>query len=287
VTTARHLILNADDFGLTRGVNEGIARAHRDGILTSTTLMANGAAFDHAVDLARATPSLGVGCHLVLVGGKSVSPPHTIPSLADSEGFLPASLADLVGRLSAGRLRGADVEREARAQIEKILAAGISPTHFDTHKHTHVLPPVFDVLGRVAQQFGISRVRKPIERLRHSWPSARHRPKQVLGASAVRAIAPRFRALLDKYHFKSPDHFLGLAATGAIGTHALRRLIDALPQGSTEIMLHPGICDADLAQTGSRLQRERELELEALLDSGVRDAVSRHGIRLITYKELS
>lgn len=282
----KQLILNADDLGLTRGVNEGILRAHRDGILTSATLMANGAAFDHAAELARATPSLGVGCHLVLVGGQAVAPPREIPSLADSDGRLPTSLGALVARVSSGRVRRADIERELRAQIEKIQRAGISPTHLDTHKHTHVLPRVLDALGRVAQEFGILRVRKPIERLRHSWSSGAAKPQQLVAASAARAVTVRFRALLKKYGLRSPEHFLGLASTGGLGPATLRCLIDTLPDGQTEIMLHPGICDADLAQTGSRLQHQREWELEALLDPAVRQAVHAHGIELITYREI-
>jgi chitin disaccharide deacetylase len=282
----KQLILNADDFGLTRGVNEGILRAHLDGILTSATLMANAAAFEHAVELALATPSLGVGCHLVLVGGHSIAPPKEIPSLVDSQGRLPASLGTFVARVSSGRIRRADIERELRAQIEKIRAAGIVPTHLDTHKHTHAHPRVLDALGRVAEEFGIHRIRKPIERLRHSW-SGRAPASQLVAASAARAITLKFRALARQYDLRSPENFLGLASTGGLGPAALRRLIDSLPEGQTEIMLHPGICDADLAATGSRLQQQRELEMNALLDPQVRESVRANDIELITFSSLA
>lgn len=281
----RQLILNADDFGLTKGVNDGIIRAHREGILTSATLMANGDAFAHAVEQALGNPSLGVGCHLVLVGGKAVAPPHEIPSLADSGGRLPASLGALVARVSAGRIRRADIERELRAQIEKIQCAGISPTHLDTHKHTHAHPRVLDALGRVAQEFGITRIRKPIERLRDSW-AGKAPVGQLVAASAARTISRKFRALSLKYGLRSPENFLGLASTGGVSAAALRRLIDTLPEGQTEIMLHPGICDADLIQTGTRLRKERELEMNALVDPDVKRAVVAKGIQLITYREL-
>ena len=282
----KRLILNADDFGLTRGVNEAIVRAHRDGVLTSATLMANGPAFEHAVELAKANPSLGVGCHLVLVGGVCVASPREIPSLADREGNLPASLGALVARLSSGKIRSADIERELRAQVEKIIAAGIGPTHFDTHKHTHVHPRVLDALGRVAQDFSVHRIRKPIERLRRSWASRAAGAKQIFAATAVHAIAPKFHALLKKYSLRSPDHFLGLALTGKLGSDALLSLIETLPDGCTEIMFHPGICDADLARTGSRLQCERELELHALLDPAIRQAIASRDIALISYRDL-
>lgn len=281
----RQLILNADDFGLTKGVNDGIIRAHREGILTSATLMANGDAFAHALELAIANPALGVGCHLVLVGGKAVAPQREIPSLADSDGRLPTSLGGFVARVSAGRIRRADIERELRAQIEKIQRAGISPTHLDTHKHTHAHPRVLDALGRVAQQFGITRIRRPIERLRHSW-SGRASVGQLVAAAAARTVSLKFRALSRKYGLRSPENFLGLASTGGLGAAALRRLIDTLPEGQTEIMLHPGICDADLIQTGTRLCKDRELEMSALVDPDVKGALVAKGIQLITYREL-
>lgn len=286
----KELILNADDFGLTRGVNEGIIRAHREGILTSATLMANSQAFDDAVELAKTNPRLGVGCHLVLVGGACVAPRREISSLADREGRLPRSLGMLVAKLSSGRVRTKEIERELRAQIDKIRRAGIEPTHLDTHKHTHAHPRVMKVLGRVAQQMGITRVRKPVENLRDSWNSSRasgSRPwKELASAAAARSVTPVFAALMRKYGLHSPDHFLGLAMTGRMDKTTLCRLIDTLPEGRTEIMLHPGNCDADLAATGSRLQQQRQLELEALLAPEVRQIAADRGVRLITYREL-
>ena len=286
----KELILNADDFGLTRGVNAGIIRAHREGILTSATLMANGSAFEDAVEGALANPTLGVGCHLVLVGGFSVAPPEEIPTLAGRDGRLPASLATLVAKVTTGKIRAVDMERELLAQIEKIRRAGIDPTHLDTHKHAHAHPGVLEAVGRVARQTGIIGLRKPIEDLRDSWRSVggngRGVSKQLAAATAIRAFAPRFRVVARKYGLITPDHFLGLAATGHVGPAALCRLIDTLTEGRTEIMLHPGICDADLAETGSRLQAQRQLELEGLLAPEVRRAVARHGVRLIGYREL-
>ena len=152
----KELILNADDFGYTTGVNEGIVRAHRDGILTSATLMANGPAFDDAVARAKANPALGIGCHLVLTGGFSVAPKEEISSLADAQGRLPLSLGALVARVSVGSVRTKEIERELRAQLEKIRRAGIELTHVDTHKHTHVHPRVMGAVGRVAREFGIA-----------------------------------------------------------------------------------------------------------------------------------
>jgi chitin disaccharide deacetylase len=290
-TSMKQLILNADDFGMTRGVNEGIIRAHREGILTSATLMANGEAFDDAVERAHANKELGIGGHLVLVGGKCVAPRDSVASLSDAEGNLPDSLPRFVARLSSGIIRSEEIERELRAQISKIRAAGIEPTHLDTHKHTHAHPRVMEALGKVAKQCGLTRVRKPIENLRDSWETSRAGGQgvsmQILAAGAVRAIAPQFAAISTKYGLLSPDHFLGLAMTGQLAPAVLRSVIGTIADGSTEIMLHPGICDADLARSGSRLQKQREDELEGLLDPGVRSAITERGIRLISYRELN
>jgi hopanoid biosynthesis associated protein HpnK len=287
----KELILNADDFGLTQGINRGIIRAHRDGILTSTTLMATGPAFDHAVEQARANPTLGVGCHLVLTGGSAAAPRERIPSLVDASGRLPRSLTVLVANVTTGRVPPVEIETELRAQIEKIRRAGVEPSHLDTHKHTHVHPTIMNALGRVAQQCGITRVRNPVEALRDSWRSNRSdgaNPVRNLAAAAtVRAVALGFRSISSKYGLRSPNHFLGLAVTGQLGAAALERLIGALDEGQTEIMLHPGICDQDLARTGSRLQRQRETEMEGLLAPEVRNSVVKGGVRLISYRDLN
>jgi hopanoid biosynthesis associated protein HpnK len=278
----KQLIVNADDFGLTRGVNQGIIRAHREGILTSATLMATAPAFEHAVALALANPGLGVGCHLVLVGGRAVAPPHEISSLADSDGRLPVSLPGFAARVSAGTIRPADIERELRAQIVKIRDAGIQPSHVDSHKHTHVHPIVMELIARIVPDYGIGRVRNPIESLRDSWNgvglSARLAP-----AGVVRVVGRNFHEIAGHHGLRSPDHFLGLARTGQLGPEALRRMIEQLPEGSTEIMVHPGVCDEDLARTGSRLQAQRQLELDGLLDAAVKRTVEKEGIRLISF----
>jgi hopanoid biosynthesis associated protein HpnK len=287
----KEIILNADDFGLTRGVNEGIVRAHNEGILSSTTLMANGLEFEDAVALAKANPRLGVGCHLVLIGGKPVAPPEKIPSLLDREGKLPTTLPAFVARVTSGRIRTEHIALELNAQIEKIRDAGVEPTHADTHKHTHAHPRVLEAVCSVLKATGIRRIRQPIESFRNSWLTTASDRKgtttQVVAAAAVRSIAPKFRATLKKFGMATPDHFLGLAMTGQVGPETLRRMIDSLEDGTTEIMFHPGLSDDALAKTGTRLLMQRELELKALIDPGVRRALEERGVRIISYRELN
>jgi chitin disaccharide deacetylase len=287
----KQLILNADDFGLTLGVNEGIVRAHSEGILTSATLMANGPAFDDAVARARENPSLGVGVHLVLVGGRPVAPAGEVASLVDGHGELPRSLGTFVARVSLGLIRQDHIEKELRVQIEKVRASGIEPSHVDTHKHTHAHPLVMESVARVARDCGVSRVRRPFEALQDSWSSARIRGMgaviQLMGVVAAQISAPRFETVVREYGLQSPGRFLGVAATGQINSEVLRRMIDTVEDGTTEIMLHPAICDPDLAKTRSRLQTQRQAELEALLAPELKGILAQRGVRLISYRELN
>ncbi len=248
--------------------------------------MANAPAFQDACALARANPRLGVGCHVVLVGGKSVVPFREIPSLADKDGNLSDSLLGFATKATLGQIRPGEIEREVRAQIDRIRAAGIEPSHLDSHKHTHAHPVVMNAIAKVARECGISRVRTPIERLRDSWNSA-GLSAQLAAAVAVQLAAGPFASISRKYGLRSPDRFLGLAMTGKLGPVALRRMIESLLEGTTEIMLHPGECDDDLEKTGSRLQMHRQLELGGLLDPDVRLAVENEGVRLITYGDLN
>jgi chitin disaccharide deacetylase len=285
----KSLIVNADDFGYTAGINAGILRAFQDGILTSTTIMASGPAFEDAVALVRANPSMDVGVHLVLVGGKAVAPAAEIPSLAKANGDLPDSLLELVGKLSSGLIQTEDIEREFRAQIERVMAAGISPSHLDTHKHTHVHPIVMEELFRVAREFGILRVRRPFEESqtasKFSGPNGGLTQRFLVAAASI--AAPAFRRGLKSYNLLAPDHFFGTRMTGSMSSAALRHVIENLPDGTSEIMCHPGVCDAELERSSTRLKQERQLELDALLDADVVRAVRESGAQLMPYKALN
>jgi predicted glycoside hydrolase/deacetylase ChbG (UPF0249 family) len=234
------LAVNADDFGFTRDVNEGIVEAHKHGILTSTTLMANGRAFADAVDLARANPTLDVGCHLTLIGGNALT-----------GGELPNSVWELLRALALGRI---PVYEEFAAQIRAIQAAGIQPTHLDTHKHTHLAPPVLGAMGRVAREFGIPWIRKTL--LPFGLPAG----------------------------CRTTDHFTGFQLTGRMGPAEMERALRALQPGFTEFMCHPGYYGDELRTARTRLKESRERELEALLSPAVRRAVDECGIVLTSFR---
>jgi predicted glycoside hydrolase/deacetylase ChbG (UPF0249 family) len=267
----RYLVVNADDFGFTRDVNAGIVRAHREGILTSTTLMANGGAFDDALRLAAETPTLDIGVHLQMVQGESLSEPGRP---------LPASVGALIGDLIAGRW---DVLKELEAQVEKILAAGIKPSHLDTHKHTHLLPSVLEAVATISEKYSIRWVRKPfdlpLDGSRASW-------KTRAASFAMSRLRGHFDKVLSRHGALATNHFAGFLWTGNFSAQDLVQLLAALPPGSTEFMCHPGILGDELRLAPTRLKESRELELRALIDPSVRQAIVDHQIKLVGYKDL-
>ncbi len=256
----KRLIINADDFGFTSDVNEGIVYAHREGVLTSTTLMANGSAFEHAVRLAKETPTLDVGCHLVLVQGRSL-----VTGLPFPEG--PQGL---IAALAQRRL---DVYSELRAQLEKIMAAGIRPTHLDSHKHTHIVPAVFRAVVRLAHEFHIPYVRLPVA-------------ASVPMPEVSRRLLRRYYGRLSRdYQVKMTDHFLGFRLTGRLTERTFATALAALPEGTTEFMCHPGFLRDELRAAPTRLKQSRELELEALISPRIRDLIRERGLQLTPFGE--
>ena len=267
----KRLIVNADDFGFTRDVNSGIIEAHQRGILTATTLMANGRAFDDAVRLAKENPGLDVGCHLVLVGGESLVEPGRA---------LPRSVPEMLRAVASKRLRPVD---ELRAQVLKIVSAGIRPMHLDTHKHTHLFPPVLDAVARLAEEFGIHWVRRPFDL--PMTPAGT--PATVRAVSAGLAVVRRrFHRVLARYGCRTTDHFAGFQMTGRLDGAAVVALFRDLPDGLTEFMTHPGHHGPELEASRTRLKASRALELAALTSTEVRSALGACGIALTRYSEL-
>ena len=269
----KQLVVNADDFGFTPDVNAGIVEAHRRGILTATTLMAKGMAFEDALRLARETPTLDIGCHLVLIGGHS---------LVTGKAY-PATVAQLVAALARREIRPYE---ELQSQIQRILEAGIVPTHLDTHKHTHLAPPVLDAVALLSEQFDIRWVRRPFDfpltALRGAVPRLKRLTSDALGL-----LRRRFHRVLERHGCRTTDHFAGFQITGRFRTAELVQLLESLPEGSTELMVHPGRCGEALRHAPTRLKESREHELAALVSAEARAAIERAGIELVDYRSLS
>ena len=278
----RKLIVNADDFGLTAGVNRAILELHRAGVLTSTTLMARARATGEAIEQALATPSLGVGCHAVLVDGEPVLPPGEIPSLVDRQtGRFPQKLGPFLRRLFTGRIRAEEIEAEAAAQIGLLQARGLRLTHIDTHKHTHMFPAVLKPVLRAAGRAGIAAVRNPFEPV---W-AVRATPRAPLvrraEETALRRFEPALRRIMAQAGFATTDGTIAVVGTGTLDSTTLRSLLQQLPAGTWELVTHPGYHDAELAQVHTRLKASREIEMQAL--QSIRDFPA---IKLISFAAL-
>src|SRR5262249_34813027 len=288
------LIVNADDLGWTAGVNRGIAEAHRHGIVTSASLIANGAAFEDGVNVARALPAMGVGVHLNLSDGAPLSGANTVSSLVDEQGKLSNGPEQLLLKLARRKLKVTEVEREWDAQIERARAAGISPTHLDGHKHVHMLPGLFPVALKLAKRHSIASIRISNEAssLRaalsgKSGGNAGVLLKQGVQARGLKLLARDARKLADKAGIEAADYFCGIAQTGVLTREGVLDLLEILPKATTELMYHPGYADEDLAQSPTRLQDSRASELAILTDTEVRKSVASHGIRLINYNQIN
>ena len=268
------LILNADDFGLTAGVNRAIIELHRAGVLTSASLMARAAATDEAIELTLDNPSLGVGCHVVLVNGEPVLHAQNLPTLVDQRTgrFYPTPSAFL-RRLHTRRIRSSEIEAETAAQISLLQSRGVRLTHIDTHKHVHVFPTVLRPVLRAARAAGIRAVRNPFEpewslRATHGAPWLRRAQMRML-----RLLEPTFRRIVAKEGFTTTDGAIGVLATGSLDSTTVSSLLRNLPEGTWELVTHPGYNDTDLARVRTRLRASREIERKLLLAIAPQDRV--------------
>ena len=266
------LIINADDFGLTSGVNRAVAELHQAGLLTSATLMARAQATADAIEISLATPSLGVGCHVVLLDGEPVlSPQSEIPNLADPiTGRFRPSLIPFLGavhrywpRMAASPMNK-EIEGEAAAQISLLQNRGIRLTHIDTHKHVHMFPAVLRPVLRAARAAGIRTVRNPFEpawSLHATQGAPRLRRVQV---SLLRRLQSSFHRIVAEEGFTNTDGAIGVLATGSLDAATVASLLRQLPSGTWELVTHPGYNDADLADVHTRLRASRDTERLAL-----------------------
>jgi chitin disaccharide deacetylase len=285
----KRLIVNADDFGLSRGVNRAIIECHQLGIVTSATLMANSAAFDDAVALARDNRRLSVGCHVALMDGESLLPGAQVSSLLRDGREFYRTITDFAPRAMLGRFKAAEIEAEATAQFEKIQGAGIQISHFDAHKHAHMFPSVAEPLLRAAQKCGVPAARNPFERpvpLRYSTvlsPKFRVRWAEVV---ALRQFQSQFERLAHRYGIQTTSGSIGIVATGMLDRKILREMVEGLGDGTWELVCHPGYNDGDLARITTKLRESREIEREALTDESAFERLKTTGTELISFREL-
>ncbi len=274
----RRVILTADDFGLSEAVNEGIERAHRDGVLSHASLMVAGPAAADAVRRARRLPGLRVGLHLVAVEGPAVLPPPVIPALVDAQGWFPSDQFRLGLRYFLLPPVRRQLAAEIRAQFAAFAATGLILDHADAHKHMHLHPTVGGLMLRIGRQFGLARIRVPAEppavlracgarpgpgaRLLHAWTRLLRRQAARAGIAAAPSV-------------------FGIAWSGHMTPPRLLGLLANLPPGSSEIYFHPAAA-RDAVLTRLMPDYEHTAELASLLSPAVRtalDALSAEQVR--------
>ncbi|MGA2345715.1 MAG: ChbG/HpnK family deacetylase [Candidatus Sulfotelmatobacter sp.] len=284
------MIVNADDFGFTSGVNRGIVEGHSHGVVTSSTLMANGPAFGEAAQMAKTLPKLSVGCHVVLTDGQPVLDAAQLPSLTTGTHFRDGMNTFAV-RAIAGRMDADEITAEAAAQIRKIQSEGIAISHIDTHKHTHLFPKILRPLLRAAADCGVRCVRNPFgPRLPLRSSHLLARPGLWVRYAEVRILggfSRKFRAAVDREGFVTPDGTLGIVVTGALDETLFHAIARSIPEGTWEFVCHPGYNDAELQAGKTRLRESREIELRVLTLPAAREVLAQEGIELISYRELA
>jgi predicted glycoside hydrolase/deacetylase ChbG (UPF0249 family) len=290
----RNLIVNADDLGWTTGVNRGIVEGHREGLITSTSLLANGPAFSEAASLANSNPELGVGVHLNLSDGAPIASPALVKGLLNDKGTFEGGPESLLLRLARRSVRIDEVELEWDAQIQKIRDARIQLTHLDGHKHVHMLPGLFEAALRLAKKHGIGAIRVSHEdsKLRTVLSAGKEQRtsmvlKQGVQARGLKLLAHDAKELAHRAGIATTDYFCGIAQTGVLMREGVERLLEILPDGYTELMCHPGQVDEELRKSNTRLQQSRGTELAILTDPGIRKLVATQGIRLISFKDMA
>ncbi len=300
----RRLIINADDLGLTKGVNRGILDGHAGGLITSTTLMANSQAFQDAVALVSELPQLSVGCHVVLLDGSPLSPPDQVKTLVRRgprkapplavqnchHARFRDSLLDFAAATVLGRIRAEEIEREATMQFQKIQNAGIKLSHYDTHKHAHLFPGVLKPLLRAARACGIRALRNPFAPVKPlAFAHLMRRPvlwKRYSEVKVLRGMEERFRELVDQAGMVTTDGSFGVVSTGALDAKLFRCIVAAIPEGTWEFVCHPGYNDAELASVRTRLRASRERELQVLTSPESREVLKEYGVELISFRDL-
>jgi chitin disaccharide deacetylase len=285
----RRLIINADDFGLTAGINRAIVEAHEHGVVTSATLMANSSAFDNAVELAKYSPNLTIGCHVVLVDGEPLIDPGRLSTLITSRKStrFRDGLGGLAIRALSRKLDRDQIEAEVTAQIRKLQSHGIEVSHVDTHKHTHMFPAVLAGILRAARTCGVGAIRNPFESFAADFVRTQKKLwKRYIQVTTLGSLASPFRRAVAKAGLRTPDGTLGIMVTGSLDARLFEGIADNMPGGTWEFVCHPGYLDDDLRAIPTRLRESRMQELALLTSPETRHALASRGVQLISYRDL-
>jgi len=278
----KKLVVNADDFGLSEKVNEGILCAHQNGILTSTSIMANGMAFQHAVDTCKSNPTLDVGIHLTLVEEKPLLNPAAVPDLVTDKGMFHQHAKDFAMKYLMGKISQKQVYQELEAQVVKVLDQGIVISHIDSHQHIHMLPRILSLVISIAKKYGIRIVRFPNEKLHTDMMydlGFFSRLMQLL-------VLNWFCQMGRRMNFAKTDCFFGFLFSGRLNKVNLTKVLHWLPStGISELMCHPGFADTNSKYAHWKYNWQDELN--ALTDPDIKKFITNNAIELISFRQLA
>jgi predicted glycoside hydrolase/deacetylase ChbG (UPF0249 family) len=278
-----YLIVNADDLGMTEGVNQAIFTAHEQGIVTSTSLMAVGGAFDAAVRGSRAHPRLGIGVHLCLHDEVPVLDRRKIPTLVGEDGKM-RSLSLVLRRLVTGQLDSSEIEAEYSAQVERARGAGIDVTHLDSHCHLHAFPKIAKVVRAVARSAGIACIRRAESTRISDYAGS---PFGRYPVSILITCMSKLSYIGVRPTWRYPDRFVGMVRSGTVDAEWMQGAIESLVPGRvTELMVHPGDGSALYCGDDDHGPAQRKIEWEAVTAPRVIEAVRARGVKLVNYRHL-
>ncbi len=279
----KRLIVNADDFGRHELINRAVEVAFNKGCLKSTTLMAGGAAFEDAVAVAKKNPGLGVGIHFTLANGNPILSREEIPSLVTAQGTFHADYVTFLKKYLSGKVSLAEVRSELAAQLTKILRAGLTLTHFDSHQHLHHVPGIIQIALELAAAENISAMRVADAKL---FDGELKNFGQAVGRVGLSSLAKFAGYQAHKKNFATPNHFAGIVAGESVSETFMLKLIDNLRGGTTEVMLHPGT-DNKILQDFCQWEHDFEMELAAVTSPRVLSALAEKKISAINFGGLN
>jgi hopanoid biosynthesis associated protein HpnK len=275
----KRVIITADDLGKSEAVNRGIEQGYLEGLITSTSLLVNGEAWEDALKVIERVPNLDIGLHLNLIEGRPISSPKDIPTIVYSKGIFFQSYRTFLRKFYQKKIARADLEKEIRAQIEQFLEVRGIITHLDSHKHIHLLPEIWRLLIQLSQEYPIKALRLPAE----CFMPGLLKKASLRGLAKVcllRLLAWRMRKEAEKSQIKIPDHFVGIMHSGKITSPILKIIFRSLRNGITEIMTHPAI-ENDPTRKGYFMKEE----LEALTDDFAKTQTKERSIELISFRD--
>jgi hopanoid biosynthesis associated protein HpnK len=279
----KRLIVNGDDFGLSGEVNAGILRAHREGILTTASLMVAEPSADAAARAAHENPKLDVGLHVVVCKGRSVTAPELMGGAVDAAGRFPENPVAAGMRWYFDRKARAHLRDEIRAQIERHLELVGYLNHIDGHLNFHVHPSIADILVELAVEHKVPCLRLPLEPVAVTIGLRRdHLARKLVESVIFKMLSRRARRMMREHGLKSTDRLFGLHQSGHLDENYVLAVIDRMGEGTTELYFHPA---ADIG--GAPPPAEAQLEVEILRSARVRQALDARGVELITFADLA